>query len=150
MSRITMSTSSRGTPRDYPVIVTAAVIREGNEDLVARRRHGPLPGKWEFPEGKLEPGEAPEECLRREIREELDLEVRVGGIVDVVYHRYDTGPVLLLAYRCTLADRPLPRGSLPADTVRWVSPAELASLDLAPADVRIAETLRSCSVPVTR
>jgi len=138
-----MSTSSRDGSKEYPVIVTAAVIRQGDKVLVAQRQHGHLAGKWEFPGGKLEPGESPEACLAREIKEELNLEVRVGDIFAAVYHRYETGPILLLAYTCSLAEGWRPEGCLAANAgVKWVSPEELARLDLAPADVPIAEKLK--------
>ncbi|MGB9919231.1 MAG: (deoxy)nucleoside triphosphate pyrophosphohydrolase [Moorellales bacterium] len=126
----------------YPLIVTAAVIRRRDKVLVARRQQGHLSGKWEFPGGKLEPGESPEACLAREIKEELGLEVRVDEVFAVVYHRYETGPILLLAYECTLADGSWPETGLAPDApAKWVSREELARLDLAPADVPIAEKL---------
>jgi 8-oxo-dGTP diphosphatase len=110
--------------------------------LVARRRHGHLAGKWEFPGGKLEPGEGPEQCLAREIREELGLAVRVEDIFAAVYHRYETGPILLLAYTCSLPEGWRPEADpAPSGAVRWVSAEELGRLDLAPADVPIAEKL---------
>lgn len=138
-----MSTSSRDSSKKYPLIVTAAVIRQDGKVLVARRQGGHLAGKWEFPGGKLEPGESPEACLTRELKEELELEVRVGDIFAVVYHEYETGPILLLAYTCTLANGCGPgEDRLPHGTVRWASPEELGRLDLAPADVPIAEKLR--------
>lgn len=142
MSVTTMSTSSKGGAKKYPLIVTAAVIREGDRVLVAQRQSGHLAGKWEFPGGKLEPGESPEECLVREIKEELELEVRVEDIFAVVYHQYETGPILLLAYTCTLLNGcGLCEGRLHDGLVRWVSLEELSRLDLAPADVPIAKKL---------
>lgn len=86
-----MSTSSRDSSKKYPLIVTTAVIRQDGKVLVARRQGGHLAGKWEFPGGKLEPGESPEQCLARELKEELELEVRVGDIFAVVYHEYESG-----------------------------------------------------------
>lgn len=133
-----MNTSLKGNSKKYPLIVTAAIIRNGNKVLIAQRQGGPLAGKWEFPGGKLEPGESPEQCLAREIKEELNLEVQVGDIFAVVYHECETGPILLLAYTCTLAG-----GCCPQNTaVRWVSPEEPLRLDLAPADVFVVEKLK--------
>lgn len=137
-----MSTFSRDGSKEYPVIVTAAVIRQGDKVLVAQRQHGHLKGKWEFPGGKLEPGESPEQCLVREIKEELNLDVRVGDILAAVYHVYETGPILLLPYTCTLADAGgSTKRATACVTARWVSLEELARLDLAPADVPVAEKL---------
>lgn len=142
MLTITMNISSRDNSKKYPVIVTAAVIQDEGKVLIAQRQGGPLAGKWEFPGGKLEPGESPEECLARELKEELELEVQVRDIFAVVYHEYETGPILLLAYICTPAGDAYPcEGRLHNGAVRWVSPEELASLELAPADVPVAEKL---------
>jgi 8-oxo-dGTP diphosphatase len=134
-----MSTSLRDNSKKYPVIVTAAVIRDGERVLIARRESGHLAGKWEFPGGKLEPGESPEQCLAREIREELGIEVCVGDIFAVVYHEYEFGPILLLAYECKLAGKnALPQG----DGVRWVSREDLEEFDFAPADLPIMRKVR--------
>jgi len=131
MPNIIMNTSSKEKDKKLPLIVTAAVIRDKDRVLVTRRSGGPLEGFWEFPGGKLEPGESPEECLAREIKEELGLEVAVKEIFTVVYHEYDFGPILLLAYRCALVDGELrPSG----EGVLWASREDLCGLDFAPAD----------------
>lgn len=121
----------------YPLIVTAAVITNGKNVLVAQRQGGHLAGKWEFPGGKLESGESPEECLTREIREELGIEVQVEGIFEVVYHKYDFGPILLLAYSCKILDK----CEIRRDNVKWLSIEELAAVDFAPADIPIVRKL---------
>lgn len=138
MLTTTMSTSSRDSSKKYPVIVTAAVIRDGDKVLIAQRQGAPLAGKWEFPGGKLEPGEGPEECLARELREELGIEVAVKDIFAVVYHEYNFGPILLLAYNCAL----LARRTVPQNAgVRWASREDLCALDFAPADRPIVEKI---------
>ena len=117
-----------------PLIVTAAILEERGKILITRRpdhcRHA---GLWEFPGGKLEAGESPSEALARELREELDLPVSVGEIFDVVYHRYDWGPLLLLAYRC----RPehLRIRNLQVAEHRWVTPQQLTDFPFLPADL---------------
>lgn len=101
----------------YPLIVTAGVIYEDDAVLIARRTAGALEGLWEFPGGKLERGESPEECLARELREELGLNVEIEDIFRVVYHVYPHGPVLLLAYRCRPVDtKPGDAGEPPRST----------------------------------
>lgn len=84
MLTTTMSISSRDSSKKYPVIIAAAVIRDGDKVLIAQRQGGPLAGKWEFPGGKLEPGESPEQCLARELKEELGIDVTVKDIFAVV------------------------------------------------------------------
>lgn len=116
-----------------PLLVTAAIIEQDRQILVTRRPPGVRQaGLWEFPGGKLEPDESPIQALQRELREELDLSVRVGPIFDVVYHRYDWGPVLLLAYRCHPLH--LDIRNLQVAEHRWVDPQELLALPFLPAD----------------
>ncbi len=116
-----------------PLIVTAAILEDRGRILITRRpddcRHA---GLWEFPGGKLEAGESPAQALARELREELDLPVAVGEIFDVVYHRYDWGPLLLLAYRCY--PEHLHIRNLQVAEHRWVVPARLEEFPFLPAD----------------
>ena len=124
-----------------PLIVTAAIaIREGRVLITQRPPGARDAGLWEFPGGKLEPGESPEEALRREIAEELGVAVQVGGIFDVVHYRYAWGDVLLLAYRCELADAPLRH--LEVADHRWVAFAELDAYPLLPADIPLVRHLQ--------
>lgn len=123
-----------------PLLVTAAVIRRGDAVLITRRPEGTRhAGMWEFPGGKLDGDESPRDCLRREIREELDLEVEVGDILETAYYRYDWGPVLVLAYEC----RPLSGSirNLQVAEHRWVLPQELAGYAILPADRPIIDRL---------
>lgn len=126
------------TAGKLPLIVTGAVIMNKDRVLVTRRNGGLLAGFWEFPGGKLEPGESPQECLRREIKEELGVKVTVEEIFTVVYHEYDFGPILLLAYRCAIKDGELWPGG---EGALWAGRQELRSLDFAPADQPVAEKI---------
>ena len=84
------------------VIVTAGVILQEEKVLVAQRREGGPHGLlWEFPGGKVKEGEEPREALRRELKEELDIDVEVGKIFEAVYHLYPNYPILLLVYHCS-------------------------------------------------
>jgi 8-oxo-dGTP diphosphatase len=127
------------------VLVAAGVLEREGKILAARRKSGShLEGHWEFPGGKLEPDESPEDCLVRELVEEIGVRVRPRGILEVVFHRYREKSVLLLFYRCDLLEgEPQP---IDCDEVRWVALQDLPSLDWAPADVpfvrRLAETAR--------
>jgi 8-oxo-dGTP diphosphatase len=123
-----------------PLIVTAAVIRNNDFVLITRRPEGkPHAGMWEFPGGKLDGNESPRDCLRREILEELGLEVAVEDIFEAAYYRYDWGPVLILAFEC----RPLSGEirNLQVAEHRWVAPQNLSSFTLLPADAPIIAKL---------
>lgn len=91
------------------------------------------PGMWEFPGGKVEPGERPAEALRREIAEELDCMVRVGRHLMTSEHETAAGLVILDTYRCSLAAGE-PRASEHAE-IRWLAPEQLPDLEWSPADL---------------
>ncbi len=135
----------RGIVANSTTLVAAGVLEREGLVLAARRKRGShLEGHWEFPGGKIEPGESPEECLVRELAEEIGVAVQPRGILEVVFHRYAEKSVLLLFYRCDLVEGE-PR-AIECEEVRWVALADLPSLDWAPADVpfvrRLAEETR--------
>jgi len=115
------------------IVVTAGVIRRDGRLLAARRKAGShMEGHWEFPGGKLEPNESPEESLERELAEELGIQIRVGRILDAVFHRYPEKIVLLLFYSCEIIEgEPRP---IDCEELAWVGADELETLDWAPAD----------------
>jgi 8-oxo-dGTP diphosphatase len=127
------------------VLVAAAIVVEEGRVLVTQRKAGThLAGAWEFPGGKVEAGEDPREALRRELREELGIEVRVGEIVDVTFHRYDEADkaVLLLFFEAAReAASPEPR-AIEVAALRWAAAAELAPADFPPADVTVLRKVR--------
>lgn len=96
-----------------------------------------MPGMWEFPGGKIEPCETPEQSLTRELREELAIDVEVGEHVVTTSYEYDFGIVNLSTYYCTLVSG-TPTVSEHAE-IRWVAPADLGNLEWAPADVPAME-----------
>ena len=120
------------------LLVVAAVVERDGRIMLCQRRPGVHNGlKWEFPGGKIEPGESPEEALARELREELDIGVEVGRVRDAVFYRYPDRDVLLLFYRCTLEDgEPSPRD---CRAIAWAAPEALSGYDLAEADRRFVE-----------
>ena len=129
-----------------PTLVTAALLQDGNRFLVTRRpprsRHA---GLWEFPGGKLEPHESPEDALVRELQEDLGIEVRVDEVFDVLYHRYPSGAILLLVYRCTWLSGRLQH--LGVAEHRWATPEEMEQLALLPADAPLVAKLRHHAGP---
>lgn len=122
------------------LLVAAAIIEDGGKFLLARRKANvPYPLLWEFPGGKVEAGEDPKDCVIREIREELAIEITVAGIYDVVFHRYPERDVLVLAYRCRWVGGEV--RDLDVSEHRWVIAEEIGTLDLLPADVLLAERI---------
>jgi mutator protein MutT len=121
-------------------IVTAAIMEERGRIFIARRKEGKnLSGKWEFPGGKMERGETPEEALTRELEEELGLRVAVGELLCSVRFRSGTADYELHAYRVTRSSgAPVLREH---DEARWVLPSRLLFYDLAESDRRVVERL---------
>lgn len=123
-----------------PLLVTAAIIHHDGKILIARRKaNAPYPLLWEFPGGKVEKNEDPKECVIRELKEELDIDIEVKSVFDVVYYRYPEKPVLVLAYRCRWAHGIVK--DLDVTEHRWVLPEQLAAFDFLPADLPLIERL---------
>jgi 8-oxo-dGTP diphosphatase len=125
--------------------VVAAVVRRGDALLVTRRPDRPgRPGQWEFPGGKVEPGEGEPEALRRELREELGCDAAVGALLLRHAHRYPDLEVELAFYRCTL-----PPGAAPAAIgvaeIAWAPEGTLASYDFLEADRAVLAELARAS-----
>jgi 8-oxo-dGTP diphosphatase len=121
--------------------VVAAVLCRDGRLLAARRPPGKArAGCFELPGGKIEPGESPEQALRRELREELDLEVQVGELFRSVDHDYPDLQLRLHAYHCSVegAGEPEPREHV---ELRWLAPDELLDVPWSGADRRLVEAL---------
>lgn len=128
------------------VLVAAGVLIERETVLLSRRKAGAhLPGRWEFPGGKVEPGEDPREALRRELVEELGIDVSVGEILDVTFHRYEDADkaVLLLFFEAARsAGSPEPR-PLDVAEVRWATADALDPATFPPADLAVLAKVRA-------
>jgi 8-oxo-dGTP diphosphatase len=125
------------------IVVAAAVIERNGTFLVTRRLEGThLAGCWEFPGGKCEAAETPEECLRRELREELEVDARIGAEILTTVHPYEDRTIELRFHRCELAGEPHPRLG---QSMRWVSREELRKLELPPADAALVALLTGAS-----
>lgn len=114
--------------------VVGAVIVDSGEVLCAQRsQEGNLPGKWEFPGGKIEKGESPREALSREILEELGVEVEIGNVITSTEYEYDFAVVSLTTFYCSLVStKPI---ALEHNQIKWLQPDLLGELDWAPADI---------------
>jgi mutator protein MutT len=131
-----MAVRDQSRPR---IIVAAAIVERDGRFLLTRRLSGThLAGFWEFPGGKCEADETPEACLRREIREELDVDVSVGPEVLTTAYDYADRAVELHFFRCGFEGEPSPQLQ---QEIRWVSRSDLASLELPPADAALVAWL---------
>jgi 8-oxo-dGTP diphosphatase len=130
-------------------LVVAGLIVDGDRVLISQRRADQsLPLQWEFPGGKVEPGEAPAAALVRELREELGVDVVVGRIWDVLFHAYRDFDLVMLVYACTLdASSPAPHAREVA-AYAWVACSALpGDFDILPADRPLIERLRHEGAP---
>jgi 8-oxo-dGTP diphosphatase len=129
-----------------PIDVAAALVFRSGKILIAQRHaNAHLGGLWEFPGGKREPGETFEQCLARELREELGVEVKIGGLFEEITHVYTDKTVHLQFFLCQLAKgEPSPIGCA---AVKWVVKPELAKYDFPAADARLLDKLRAYTFP---
>ncbi|WP_291277714.1 (deoxy)nucleoside triphosphate pyrophosphohydrolase [Galactobacter sp.] len=120
-------------------VVGAVLVRDGKILAAQRSQAMSLPGLWEFPGGKIEPGETPEQALAREMKEELLCDVTVGEHVETTAYEYDFGVVTLTTFYTQLVngDPQLTEHS----AIKWLAPAELRDVEWAPADVPAVDKL---------
>ena len=138
-----MIDTSSTAPRKQILVAAAVVLRAGRVLLTQRKSGTHLAGAWEFPGGKVEPDEDPRDAVARELREEIGVEITVGDILDVTFHRYPEKSVLLLFYEATLAEgSPEPRALDVAD-LRWAAREDLRDEAFPPADVAILTKVRA-------
>lgn len=120
--------------------VVAAVIRDGDKIFATARGYGEYKGWWEFPGGKIEAGETPQQALAREIREELDTEIRVGELIDTIEYDY---PMFHLSMDCFWADVVAGRLVLKeAEAARWLTKKTLETVPWLPADAFLIERIK--------
>ena len=134
-------------------LVVAALITRGGGDqgaaevLISQRREDQsLPLFWEFPGGKIEPGEAPTDALAREIREELGVQVHIGRIWEVLFHAYPDYDVYMLVYHCTLPPSEKP-ATVEVKDFAWLTPHRLRDYRILPADEPLIHRLEKEGVP---
>lgn len=125
--------------------VVAAVIRAVNNEnkpviFATKRGYGEFKGGWEFPGGKIESGETPQQALKREIMEELDTEIAVGELIDTIEYDYPNFHLSMDCFWCEVI-----RGELilkEAEDAKWLTKEHLADVEWLPADVTLIENIR--------
>lgn len=112
--------------------VVAAIIKQENKIFATQRGYGEFKDKWEFPGGKLEAGETPEQALIREIREELDIDIEVGNLVDTVEYDYPQFHLKMYCFMCTIKSGDLVLKE--HEAAKWLTKETLHSVEWLPAD----------------
>lgn len=121
-------------------VTAAIIIKDGLFFIAKRRKADTLANKWEFPGGKIENGETAEECLKREIEEELRIKVRIGDFFGESIYQYPQGAIQLLAYWVYWESGIIEL--MAHDEYKWVSLRELNYYDFAPADIPLVKKLK--------
>lgn len=121
--------------------VVAALIRDGDKIFATQRGYGEYKDFWEFPGGKIEPGETPEAALKREIKEELATEIDVNEYVGTVDYDYPDFHITLLLYLCSMVSGNLEL--LEHESAKWLLASELDTVSWLPADLEIIPKLKS-------
>ena len=125
--------------RRHIEVVAAVIFDEKGRIFATQRGYGEWKDWWEFPGGKIEAGETPQEALRREIREELDADIHVGKLLRTIEYDYPAFHLTMHCFRCTL------QGAVTLkehEAARWLAPQELTSVKWLPADDDIIEELK--------
>ena len=120
--------------------VVAAIIRKDDKIFATQRGYGELKDWWEFPGGKMEAGETPEEALKREIREELSTEISVDELLCTVEYDYPTFHITLHCYLCSLLTEALHLNE--HEAAKWLAKDELDRVKWLPADLEVLEKIK--------
>lgn len=129
------------TEKRKQIEVVAAVICDGNRIFATQRGYGEWKDWWEFPGGKMEPGETPEAALQREIREELATEISVENLITTVSYDYPNFHLTMHCYLCNVKSGSLTL--LEHEAAKWLMRDELSSVKWLPADEEVVEKIKS-------
>ena len=122
------------------VRVVAAVIRKDDKIFATQRGYGEFTDGWEFPGGKIEDGESPEQALAREIKEELDTDINVGDLIDTIEYDYPNFHLSMDCFWCEILQGELELKE--HESARWLSKEKLYSVDWLPADIGLIEKIQ--------
>lgn len=122
--------------------VVAGIIQSGGKIFATQRGYGEFKDGWEFPGGKMEPGESQKQALARELKEELAVNVNVEDFLCTVNYDYPAFHLTMHCYFCAIAGGKSPE-LLEHEAAKWLSPAELQSVDWLPADVEVVKALEA-------
>lgn len=120
--------------------VAAAIIKKGNKIFATQRGYGEFKGSWEFPGGKMEPGETPQQALCREIKEELETEISVDQFVTTVNYDYPSFNLTMHCFICSIKEGNLTL--LEHSAAKWLDMEHIDSVDWLPADVEVVNQLK--------
>ena len=120
--------------------VVAAVIKDGSKIFATQRGYGEYKDWWEFPGGKIEEGETPQEALMREIKEELDIEIKVGELIDTIEYNYTSFHLSMDCFWCRIEEG-TPR-LVEAEACKWLTEEELCLVNWLPADRELIDKLK--------
>lgn len=121
------------------VRVVAAVIREKDKIFATARGYGEFKGQWEFPGGKIEQGETPQDALKREIKEELATEIEVGELIHTIEYDYPTFHLSMDCFWCSVKKGTLTL--LEAEAAKWLTKDSLRSVQWLPADLELIDRI---------
>ena len=120
--------------------VVAAVIKDRDKIFATQRGYGEFKGGWEFPGGKIEEGETPQEALKREIMEELDTEIEVGELIDTIEYDYPDFHLSMDCFWCEVTEGNLTLKE--AEAAKWLTREKLDSVNWLPADLSLVDKIR--------
>lgn len=125
--------------------VVAAIMIHNAQIFATQRGYGEFKDGWEFPGGKMEPGETPQQALVREIKEELDTEIEVGDLLETIEYDYPKFHLTMHCFLCTIRSGDLVLKE--HEAAKWLTKEELDSVDWLPADIKVVKTLKRKELP---